>query len=181
MSEEHDLAPLVGQCRECGPDCLGPIHVGAGSEVRIDQCLGRRAPIRSQVIDRDVPSESKQPGEERRATIVLLDDCRYQLGEYVLRHVLGLVTVADGRADVAVHVVRVTDIQVGQRGLIAFLGLCDGEADLVPRFGRLVERGPGPEADRPSRCRNCFAVTLFPSIEDGLLANPSIGPDSAFP
>lgn len=54
-------------------------------------------------------------------------------------------------ADIAIDVVRVARIQESQRLGIAFLGTGYGESSLFASLGRLVERQPAREADRPWR------------------------------
>ena len=73
------------------------------------------------MIDRYVARQPQQPGEERNAAVVVLAQRGHQLREDVLGDVLGLVVVSYDRADVAVDVVRVGDVEEPQRLLVAFL------------------------------------------------------------
>ena len=59
----------------------------------------------AQVVDGDIARQPQQPREEWNAAILYFP-IAYQLGEHVLRDVLGLVVVTDDAAHVAVHVVR---------------------------------------------------------------------------
>ena len=66
--------------------------------------------------------------------------------------------VADDRADVAVDVVGVADVEKAQRLTVAFLGPRDGEAGLAHHLGRAVDGGLGREADRRRlRLESCFS------------------------
>jgi hypothetical protein len=98
------------------------------------------------VVDRGVVRDLQDPGGERDPPRLVPVERRQQLGEDVLRDVLGLVLVAHDRADVAVDVVGVAQVEEAERVRVAAARPRDrAEGERLGR-GRAVERPPPLEA-----------------------------------
>jgi len=113
--------------------------------------LDRHGAAAPHVVDGGVVRDAQYPGGERHAARLVARQRAEQLGEHLLGDVLGLVLVAHDRADVAVDVVRVAQVEEAQRVLVALLGLLD-RAQHEPLGSRgLVELPPAAEAAPPDR------------------------------
>jgi hypothetical protein len=88
----------------------------------------------------------QQPSDERHVALLVLGDRRHELGEHLLGHVLGIVVIAHDRADVAVDVVGVTQVDEAHRVAIALLGTGDRAAHEPLDLGRRLDRRSGDEA-----------------------------------
>jgi hypothetical protein len=81
------------------------------------------------VVDRGVVRDAQDPRRERdRARLVALQR-GHELREDLLRDVLGLVLVTDDRADVAVDVVGVAQVEQPHGVVVALLRAHDGGED----------------------------------------------------
>ena len=113
--------------------------------------LARHRPARAHVVDRRVVGDAQDPGGERHDARLVALERGQQLGEDVLRDVLGLVLVAHDRADVAVDVVGVAEVEEAQRVGVAVLGARDGGEHEPLGRGRVLERAPAAEPPAPER------------------------------
>jgi hypothetical protein len=150
VTQHHDAALLVLQRPQSLVQAVraidGRIVV---APIGAEDLLCQRRAARAQVVDGGVMGKAQQPGEERHAALVVLDEDRHQLREDVLRDVLGLVLVVHDAAHVAVDVVRVAHVQESDRLAIALLATPDGQSDHPRLLGRLVQRGEGAKARGP--------------------------------
>ena len=107
-----------------------------------DFLAGNRAAL-AHVVDGDVARDADDPRGERDLARLVLLELAHQLGEELLRHVLGFKLVADDAEHVAVDVIGVADVEVAERFAIALLGARDGVVDarLEPRRRRVGRRG----------------------------------------
>ena len=122
----------------------------SSSSRRVD-LLARHRPARAHVVDRRVVRDAQDPGGERHDARLVAAERGHQLGEDVLRDVLGLVLVAHDRADVAVDVVGVAEVEEAQRVGVAVLGARDRGQHEALGGGRVFERPPAAEAAAPDR------------------------------
>jgi hypothetical protein len=148
VTHDDDLALVVGELAERlaqRPAVLRGVRVGV--DVRRPRVRRRRGPARAQVVDGHVARDAQDPRRERDVARLVARQDREQLGEDVLREVLGLVLVAHDARHVAVHVVGVAHVQEAQRLGVALLGSVDGRVD-ERAVAAVVECAPAPEAPR---------------------------------
>jgi hypothetical protein len=96
------------------------------------------------MVDRHVASHSEDPRPERRPARLVLRELRQQLGEDLLRHVVGVVAVADDAPDVGADTRRVAQVELAHR--VAIAALCLGDQAAYHRFALAVssaQRGVG--------------------------------------
>ena len=81
---------------------------------------------RAQVVECGVPGDPEDPGRERNLARLVLLDRGHELGEDVLRDVLGVLLVLDDAPDVAADVVGEAGVQEADPVHIALLGAPGG-------------------------------------------------------
>ena len=136
-----------------------------------DLLAGDRAAL-AHVVDGDVARDAQDPGRERDLALLVLRQDRHQLGEDVLRDVLGLVVVAHDAAHVAVDVVGVADVEEADR--LRSPSLARATACATMRRSRSSRRpGSGGCGSRPARrvvssssarARNALIMRVLPSM-----------------
>src|SRR5207244_3751868 len=82
------------------------------------------APVRPEVVHREVVRDPEQPRRERRRLPAELADRLQHLQERLRRQVLGVVPVPDRHVQVAVDAVEVQEVQLLERLAVAVLGTC---------------------------------------------------------
>ena len=113
--------------------------------------LERDLPARTDVVQGHIASDPEDPGRERHVTRLVAVDRRHQLGEYVLRDVLGLVGVTDDAAHVAADVVGEADVQEVQRTHITLLRAGNGRCKEVAITAMFAGAGAAGEATSHGR------------------------------
>ena len=101
--------------------------------------LGLPAPVRAEVVHREVVRDPEEPGREGRRLEAELADRLEHAQERLGRQVLGVVPVPDGHVQIAVDPVEVDQVQLLERCAVALLAALDELADLRAR-GTLLRR-----------------------------------------
>ena len=96
--------------------------------------LGLPAPVRAEVVHREVVRDPEEPRGERRRLPAEAADRLEHPQERLRRQILGVVPVSDRHVQVAVDPVEVDQVQLLERGAVALLRPLDELADVVGRF-----------------------------------------------
>ncbi len=147
VTEHDDLALLVGQRGERVAQYQRAVmgRLALVAHFGLTDVLARDRPALAHVVESDVARDAQDPRGEGHLPLLVLPDDRHELGEDVLRHVLGLVVVTDDAADVAVHVVGVAEVEEADRLAVTFLGTRHRPADDAVGDRAVIDRQLGAE------------------------------------
>lgn len=125
VPEDQNFALLVGQLFK------GLAEIPAALETDLVMAIvaspdffRRHSALCSQVIQGRIAGDAQYPCGERHLPLLVLADNRDQLGEDVLRDVLGFVMILDKAPHIAEYVIRVADVKEVKGLHVAFLGAC---------------------------------------------------------
>jgi hypothetical protein len=121
-AQHHHLALVARQRVERGAQVAPALAADVGERLLgAADLLERDRAARPHVVDRGVVRDAQDPRRERHGRRLVALQRGQELGEDLLRDVLGVVLVADDRADVAVDIVGVVEVQVAHGVAVAGL------------------------------------------------------------